>query len=335
MYHAVTDVDECLRKRYPLVYRNAVTAEQLDSHIRYLKSRSDLLSVEEFIDCQSRRQFPRMGALLTFDDGLKCFGTVADPLLARHGVPAVVFLVTGLMDRESRGEVAWQWTEAVAALVYARGVAMKSAWKAARSLLPVPLPDVSTGVSDEALIRLLWQALWQTPRAARSKTLDQLVQAVGGLPDSQQFPADRRGTSVLAPLSWQDARRLLRPQLSFGSHSINHVRLSELGGAEAQWEVLGSLSRIAEELSQRPRMFAYPYGDTGADASLDNGLKRAGVLASFSAQYGFIRGAARHDVMPRVGVPGDCSTPRLAYYLSGLRGIHEQRTGRRVTGRPW
>jgi peptidoglycan/xylan/chitin deacetylase (PgdA/CDA1 family) len=54
------------------------------------------LSADEYVAViRGRREAPERAVVLTFDDGRRSIGSVAAPLLDRHGMKAVVFLVPG------------------------------------------------------------------------------------------------------------------------------------------------------------------------------------------------------------------------------------------------
>ena len=320
-YHAVTDVDQSLYRRFPLVYRNAVTSAQLELHLSYLKRHYSLLTAREFLDCLGRAHFPPHSVLLAFDDGLQCQARLAGPLLASVGLPGIVFLPTGMIDEASSLRASWQWTEAVAALVYSRSAALRQQWSLARSCIGPLLQTSNPNLTDEDLIQCLWTALWRLHHTRRLRVLRELADMVGGFPDPAQFPADRHGASVLTAMSWTDALTLLEEGLDLGGHSVNHSLMSELLPEETEREILGCMERIKEVCDRTPQFFAYPYGVVGQGGSLGGTFQRAGIRAGLTSRYGFVGPLDDPYLLPRIGVPGGCTTSRLAYYASGLKAI--------------
>jgi peptidoglycan/xylan/chitin deacetylase (PgdA/CDA1 family) len=75
------------------------------------------------------------------------------------------------------------------------------------------------------------------------------------------FPHDARsGRGPQPHMSWDDLRRLRDAGHAIGSHTCSHVDLGIVSPAEAERELADSSRRIAHELGEPPRLFAYPYG---------------------------------------------------------------------------
>jgi peptidoglycan/xylan/chitin deacetylase (PgdA/CDA1 family) len=78
-----------------------------------------------------------------------------------------------------------------------------------------------------------------------------------------------------------------------GAHTVNHVDLGHVHGAEAEREIVESKDRLESELGAQVTQFSYPYGrlDTITAANRDV-VRRAGFDCCFSAYGGAIaRGA--------------------------------------------
>jgi len=68
------------------------------------RNRYETLSVDEYLELLfARRKPPERAVLLTFDDGRASVWTVAAPLLKRHGMRALVFLVPGRVPSHAPG----------------------------------------------------------------------------------------------------------------------------------------------------------------------------------------------------------------------------------------
>ncbi|MCT2141084.1 polysaccharide deacetylase family protein [Dietzia cinnamea] len=104
---------------------------------------------------------------------------------------------------------------------------------------------------------------------ARQEALEKLVAALKAVPYAQ---FDACLAEVLAALeadlpprsgdmlSWDDVRRLHRWGVDIGAHTVHHPILANADDRTAAAEIVGSRDRIAAELGEVPRHFAYPNG---------------------------------------------------------------------------
>jgi len=69
------------------------------------------------------------------------------------------------------------------------------------------------------------------------------------------------GIPTLPLMSWPDLERARDAGFEIGAHTRHHPYLTGLSQAQAEDEISGCADRIFSELGERPRRFAYPYGD--------------------------------------------------------------------------
>jgi peptidoglycan/xylan/chitin deacetylase (PgdA/CDA1 family) len=72
------------------------------------------------------------------------------------------------------------------------------------------------------------------------------------------------GIPVLPLLDWDALGRLRDAGVTLGAHSRSHPRLSRCGAEELRIELAFAADEIERQLGERPRGFAYPYGDVTA-----------------------------------------------------------------------
>jgi O-antigen biosynthesis protein len=98
IYHSV---DREFDDRYA---RWAVSPERFDRHLRYLRAEGwRPITVSTLAGLfAAGAKVPERTVLVTFDDGLRDFLTGAMPILERHGVPATLYVVAGLIGQTSR-----------------------------------------------------------------------------------------------------------------------------------------------------------------------------------------------------------------------------------------
>ena len=82
-------------------------------HLDYLKRRYRVVSLDEFLAAvRERRQLPTHAVVLTFEDGVRNFLTVAAPLLKERGFPATNFVITGKTTASESPELNHKWQPA-------------------------------------------------------------------------------------------------------------------------------------------------------------------------------------------------------------------------------
>jgi glycosyltransferase involved in cell wall biosynthesis/peptidoglycan/xylan/chitin deacetylase (PgdA/CDA1 family) len=98
MYHRVAPKGDAALARY------RVTPQSFEEQLRYLRDAGYYsVSLEEWrIFMRKERPLPRLGVLLTFDDGYLDFLTYAWPLLQHYGFAATVFLVAEEIGKTNR-----------------------------------------------------------------------------------------------------------------------------------------------------------------------------------------------------------------------------------------
>lgn len=104
--------------------------------------------------------------------------------------------------------------------------------------------------------------------------------------------------SELAPLSWNDARRLTDAGWEIGAHTRTHCDLTAVSDARLAAELTGSRRRCEEELGRPCRSFAYPFG------AHDQRVVEAVRSAGFAIACTVPENLASTDPLryPRVGV---------------------------------
>jgi len=81
---------------------------------------------------------------------------------------------------------------------------------------------------------------------------------------------------------WETLAMLENAGVSVESHAVSHRGFSTLSESEITQELEFSRQAIGENLGRNPRMFAFPFGDTGFDQSfVHSAIQRAGYEAAF------------------------------------------------------
>jgi peptidoglycan/xylan/chitin deacetylase (PgdA/CDA1 family) len=99
----------------PVFVLHGAEPRSLEPKLRHLAENGyETLTASEYLGVLTgEREAPERAVVLTFDDGRGSVWSVAHPLLARHGMKAVVFLVPGRM-RSRAGPPAPTWSDVLA-----------------------------------------------------------------------------------------------------------------------------------------------------------------------------------------------------------------------------
>lgn len=88
-------------------------------------------------------------------------------------------------------------------------------------------------------------------------------------------------------MNWDQVHKMKDWGFDFGSHTINHVNLTEVSDSEAMYELEGSLNEIRKQLNQNDVFIAYPYGGRQhMNSTRLQMIKNVGYSACFSAYGG-------------------------------------------------
>src|SRR5436190_15169415 len=85
-----------------LAYHGIDDADRFEQQVDYLHRKTHPVSLDEALGAIAGRvELPRHPVLVTFDDGHRSVVDVALPLLRDRQIPAVVFVVAGVVDTET------------------------------------------------------------------------------------------------------------------------------------------------------------------------------------------------------------------------------------------
>jgi peptidoglycan/xylan/chitin deacetylase (PgdA/CDA1 family) len=249
MYHAVTTA--------PLPVEDWVFVEE--RHFReqmlYLKKHCHVIPLKDVPNAGGTSNGRPLVAL-TFDDGFQNNYSVAYPVLQSLGLPATIFLVTGLIDSD---DTVWfcRINEALS-----RTTLTRLNWQGESY-------DLSTRGARAEAHALLQRRLKTFRHPELLERSADLIAALGDVP-GRPIPCG----SVYRMLTTHEIREMAATGLiEFGAHTRSHAILSRLPQAERTEEIASSLAAV-EQLTGAPcRLFAYPNGRT-----LDYGPADVAVL---------------------------------------------------------
>jgi peptidoglycan/xylan/chitin deacetylase (PgdA/CDA1 family) len=266
-YHRVVeDFDASARTSIPsmLVSRN-----MLEQHLDWIGQRYRFVGLDELgALLESGRALDEPIAAVTFDDGYQDFYDHALPVLHKKGIPAALFVVTGLV-----GTTRAQIHDKLYLLLSKRRVR-------APLKIEIPMPDIA-GMTPYPATRKLVEA-------ASLAVLERVIRA---LEQEDSIPEHLFTHS----LSWETLERIHRSGIVVGSHTKTHVVMTNETSACVLEETAGSRQELERRLGTVVRHFAYPSGIYDS-ASVE-------AVAAAGYRFGYTSCAHRSAEHPLLTVP--------------------------------
>lgn len=223
---------------------HVLAAEEFEQHIAWLAREYQPVPLSLLVEgLRGNSLLPPRTVALTFDDGYRNNLAVAAPILRRHGVPATLFVATGLV-----GTNQWMWAYELEHL-FARYPLGRIA-ECARH--PVLAHLCALGLDKRVTMMACVEYLKLAP-------MEELHEVLGRL--RSRLPVEQDEENRF--LSWDEVRRL-RDAYGFelGAHTETHPILHHLAPEEVDRELRACRDTLERELGTRPTLFAYPNGDT-------------------------------------------------------------------------
>jgi peptidoglycan/xylan/chitin deacetylase (PgdA/CDA1 family) len=227
-------------------------------------------------------ELPPHPVLVTFDDGDRTIADIAAPILSSHGIPAVAFVVAGVIDKDLP-----YWWDEVSEFVRSGGV----------------LRDLPT--REDALLRQLKQC----SDDERMRVLAELRRVTPGIHPGVA-PQLRRGDLVA----------LEAMGIEVANHTMTHPCLPRCSLDKVRSEIVDGHTHLASILGHAPRSFAYPNGDW--DARAETVLVELGYSAAFLFDHRLAPSTSTHPLrISRLRIDANASLDRFRIVVSGLHPV--------------
>ena len=226
-----------------LAYHGVDDAERFGRHLDQLRRTAHPLSLDELLDSfEGRRHLPQRAVLITFDDGHRSVLDVALPMLRERGLPAVAFVVAGIVGSDRP----FWWTEVIDLATHGGVV------------------DGMASLSPHDLVR----SLKRVPDERRRAAIVELRSTAA------------RAASPMPQLTAKDLRTLETGGIMVGNHTWSHPCLPRCQDGTKRHEIEDAHRTLTRILGHAPGAFAYPDGgrDHVSAAILDELGYRAGFL---------------------------------------------------------
>ncbi|MEM7166486.1 MAG: polysaccharide deacetylase family protein [Planctomycetota bacterium] len=123
-----------------------------------------------------------------------------------------------------------------------------------------------------------------------------------------------RDLGVDVPLmDWGQLREVAAAGVSIGSHSHDHVRLTDLVADAMKAQLTLSRQRLSDELAVAPNAVSYPWGQS--NDSVSHAATAAGYSIGFGTEAGLVGPGSQPLHLERLTVTGEWDLDRLASAL--------------------
>lgn len=298
MYHDV--LPAAFPEGNPL-FGMTVTVEEFDWQIGYFKKHYSPISFQQFSDWYFHgKKLSRNPVLITFDDGHANNFRFALPVLQKHQVSALCFILTGQM-----GETHRMWYEDA---YYRLMFSSAGSW-CLRDGECRPLGTFDQRVAACSRFFSLCRTLSGKDQQEELESLRSqlpLTSQEGEFSDRFRF------------LSADEVRGLAQSGVEIGSHTKAHPILAAAEVEQARIEIRESKAELERVLGHTVQAFAYPFGAPGLDFKpRDEGLVReSGYRLAFASQGGYVSRASNRFALPRTGI-GRMTRAQFAATVSG------------------
>lgn len=251
--------------------RKHILKDEFVALMRALKAHGNALSVDDYVNLREQGgRLPPHSFIVTFDDGFENNYSVAAPVLADMGIPAIVYATTRFID-----ENLMSWIDRI-------DYAVEQTEKTSLTLSLFPGPR-SVATTEEK-IRLLDDIRFAVK--TDSSLFLRIEDIIAEIFDACRIDAVCSGDGPLdRKMNWEQVSRLhADPLFSVGGHTHNHDIMSYLGAEALEKDVSTCLAKINRAVNDNIRHFCYPEGLAHCyNDSVIDCLKRHGIVCSPSA----------------------------------------------------
>jgi peptidoglycan/xylan/chitin deacetylase (PgdA/CDA1 family) len=244
MYHRIDDAESPL-------FEPAVHPLNFEKQIRYFRKHFVIISLENLANLDAQKYGNKDIVIITFDDGYRDNYLHAFPILKKYGIPATIFLVSGLINTKKLlwyDRLSWILQNSISLHEITVHKKIDLADYIDSKLTGINLSKIS---NRKLTIRKFVEALKKAKFEDRDQFIDNFA---------YNFGLQNDGNKFRAMLNWNEVREMEKAGICFGAHTVTHPVLSQLDNDKAEEEIVISKQIIENKLQKPVSTFAYPYG---------------------------------------------------------------------------
>ena len=275
-----------------------VSCSNFEKQIKELKSKYKICSMNQFVE-NLKKKTNKFMVTITFDDGYKDNLFQALPILAKHEVPATIYVTTRFLDKN----VDIWWYELADTIQNKTDLNFEYNGKKFNFLL-----------KNKKQKSLAYQNL---TKLFKNLKIDQQNQLIGKITDTKK----RKNYSDICLNSEEVLMLEKNPLITIGSHGHNHQNLKILSDDEVKFEITKSLEILEKLLNHKVKHFAYPFG--GKDHVSIREQKMIKQMNFDTAVIGSVHPIKDHNFfsLPRIYVGKNTCEKTLINHLGGFYNL--------------
>lgn len=289
--------------------RQQLDANTLDATLRILSKHYCWVTLDEAVEMiQGKRPIKPYSVAVTLDDGYRNNVVYGLPLFRRYGVPVTVYVATGHAERREPF-----WFDRL-------DYALQHAALDKRAVVIAGTPVCLDSTSRSALRRTFKELRNKAKAAARSD--HEMQKEVRDLATALETESGCRLGDILeadawtAPLTPAEIRNAANAGMSFGSHTVDHLRLALITPDVIEEQLVKSKHALEEWTGRPCRHFAYPNGSYSKEASRI--AQASGYISAATASEGLNELGADVFALRRISFPNNGGTAETLAAVSGL-----------------
>jgi glycosyltransferase involved in cell wall biosynthesis/peptidoglycan/xylan/chitin deacetylase (PgdA/CDA1 family) len=301
-YHGIVEDQSRSAPSWLMLRASAFTAQ-----MRFLRDHYEIVSMNEAARrIVAHEPFEHPTACVTLDDGYRNNMTVALPILEQMGIPATIYLATGLINTDHI-----HWTAKLEQAMFG----------SSRSILDVTdlgLRRYPLGPhASYSYVRLVAR-LYRLAEPARQNLINVIETRLGTL-EGTDF-------SEFQMMNWDEIRSVCsHGNIEFGGHTINHQIVEPLDDEELEFEIGGSIEEVRRQTKLASVTFAYPNGTpTDFDQRAERVLRDHQVVAAVSTIDGINDSSTNPFALRRITVGSGMSIEEFRVRTSGAIELAKQ-----------